>query len=217
MHLHYFNKQRILGELASLPSRQVMLSNPHALWIIILHIVCIIVGTSPRLSWLCIEWWVYSCRENVSDPDVAIEKVSAAVPLLIALGVTLNCEPSLCELDDILTCLYCVIALMLNFKNQEAQCHVLGAKNSRHSRWSLVLCLILSMFTCTTLGAAQPWSGFISCKHVDHDQKKAIQNYTSKLFTWWKMNRLLLTSTQTWIPMRPANTHNGPPEDKKIK
>ena len=58
----------------------------------------------------------------MSDPDVAIEKVSAAAPLLIAWGVTLNSEPSLCELDDILTCLYCVIALLLKFQKSGSTC-----------------------------------------------------------------------------------------------
>lgn len=48
-------------------------------------------------------------RRADSDPDVAIKEASAAAPLLITLGVSLTSESSLCELDDILTCLHCIL------------------------------------------------------------------------------------------------------------
>ena len=44
-----------------------------------------------------------------SDLDVAIKEASAAAPLLIAMGVSLTSESSLCRLDDILSRLHSIL------------------------------------------------------------------------------------------------------------
>lgn len=71
-------------------------------------------------------------RRADSDLDVAIKEASAAAPLLITLGVSLTSESSLCELDDILTRLHCILPSGTKqrlFISYAASCYTQGVLN----------------------------------------------------------------------------------------